>query len=73
MKYVVANTIYEGCNGTNVGIYEVSEEQMEEIRQNHEHGWLEEENLSFEFDDLVEVKAPVTGTIEMVLTFYYPD
>lgn len=74
--YIVANTVFESCSDTDVGIVRVNQPQMLEIIQafDRESHFIDVDKLSFDISDLdwVDNKSTFTGTISLIGTFYYP-
>lgn len=74
MPFVVANTVYEHCRDTGVAMYEVSVEELLEIKSHTdpESLFVDVDALSFDVDDLImlDPRQPFVGRIDAVVTFY---
>lgn len=75
MPFVVANVVYEASSDTSVAIYEVSVEELLEIKTNTdpETLFVDVDSLSFDVDDLDyhDPRKPFVGRIDAVVTFYW--
>lgn len=76
MPYICANQVFENCRDTTVAIYEITVDQLNEIRaaMDPENLFIDTSALSFEVYDLAceDPHKPFSGRIEFVGTFYDP-
>jgi len=72
MPIIVANRIFEGSRDTDIGIYDVSTSELQEIEKLKDDDWVETTKLSFDVDDKIVPTNAINYPIQIdaVVTFY---